>query len=537
MKLIKTVMIMFIVLPSVFLSAQQISIIPEPSSISLSAGHFELCKDTRIIADDKLIAKARQLADFLRPATGFDITSGQVSPGDNVIVIKLNQGPAKSSIESYELQVKPKAIIITANTQSGIFYGIQTLRQLLPPQIFSTTQFDGVKWTVPCCQITDNNRFQWRGLMIDISRHFFDKQVLKGIIDQMAAQKLNRLHLHLSDNEAWRVEIKSYPRLTTEGAKGCYSNSDAPIRFLSRKDVKELVRYARDRHILIIPEFDVPGHSAAVTRTYSELDGGHRTLNISSEDTSRFVKTVIKELQELFETDYIHVGGDEVRGHQWHKRDDMKAAVKKHNLKNVKELEAKFNCDVADYVVSIGVRPIGWDDTSDHNVNKNNIVQWWRCLQPNKRDEAIKNGYDMIISPPDYIYFDYPYVKGECGAHWEGMRNGGNSTELIYNWEPVPVGLSAIQEKQILGIEACLWSEFIDSPHLLEFMLYPRLSAVAEVAWASKGKKDWKNFEQKMALQLDRYKVQNINYRIPGLKKEERKKQQPEAYRKRLQKK
>ncbi len=346
----------------------------------------------------------------------------------------------------------------------------------------------------------------------------------------MADHKLNRLHLHLSDNPAWRIEINEYPKLTTIGAIGNQHDPNAPAQFLTEKQGRELAEYARKRFITIIPEVDMPGHSGAVARAYPELDGGKNTLNVASEKTAQFIDVVVNRLTDIFNTKYFHFGSDEVSKTNWMNLPDTKAKMKELGFKEPHELEGWFDRRTAKSILDKNLVPVAWDEASDFGVDSKTIVQWWRCLQPEKLVEALDRGHQVIISPADYVYFDYPYNKEEFGARWEGMRNGGNSTELVYNWKPVPSAITNEESAQVLGVEFCVWTESIRSEKRLEYMIFPRISAFAEVAWSPEENRNWDEFQKKLERQEKRYESQGFNFRKTDIPDKDRPRIQPEGF-------
>lgn len=515
-----------IILGFLSLKLEAANIIPQPQKMKLGKGQFTLRASTTIAADKGSSQAARWFMSQVKKSTDYKLTTKSMKSAH----IQLRVKKGEMGEEAYTLKVTGRKVTITAGGRAGVFYGCQSLLQLFPAEIYSKTPASGIEWTAPVVKIADSPKYEWRSFMIDLSRHYFPMDLLKDYVDWMAMHKLNRFHLHLTDSPAWRMEIKAYPKLTTIGAKGSKSDKNAPAQFYTQKEMKELVRYAKKRHVIVIPEIDMPGHFAAAARAYPELDGGAATLNVTAPATQKFLDAVFKEVREVFDTPYIHYGSDEVRHHNWDGRADMKAAMKKLGLKNQHELEAWFDRKVAKDLLDKGFIPMAWDEAADFGIDKRAIVQWWRCLQPEKLVSAVKKGYKTIISPADFSYFDYPYVKGEYGGPWEGMRNGGNSSKLIYNWQPIPKELSEEEAKNIIGFEACLWSEFIRDRKRAEFMSFPRMSAFAEQSWGRKDGQSFEQFEEKLKTQILRYKILGINYRIPDLTTEERKKQQPEAF-------
>ena len=507
---------------------QQSMIIPQPSHQKISEGRFMISSKTSIIGDIRLKEVGEYLSQTLSTITGhkFSFIAGSGELEKNTIVLLIDTSVLND--EGYRLSIKPAAIVISGKDEKGVFYGIQSLKQLFPAETGKVHQQNSI--AVHCTEIEDTPRFAWRGMMLDLSRHFIGVEEIKRLMDAMADHKLNRLHLHLSDNPAWRIEIKEYSKLTTSGATGNQHNPKAPEQFLTEKQGRELAEYARRRFITIVPEVDMPGHSGAVARAYPELDGGENTLNVTSEKTATFIDVVLTRLTDIFNTKYFHFGSDEVTKTKWMDIPDTKAKMKELGFKEPHELEGWFDRRTAKSILDKGLLPVAWDEASDFGVDRRTIVQWWRCLQPEKLVEALNRGHEVIISPADYVYFDYPYNKQEFGAGWEGMRNGGNSTELVYNWKPVPSTITNEARSRILGVEFCVWTEFIRSEKRLEYMIFPRISAFAEVAWSSEENRNWSGFQKKLERQEKRFESQGLNFRKPGIPDKDRPRIQPEGF-------
>ena len=492
------------------------AIIPQPKDMTVGPGEVQLTGDTAILAPDEAVPIAKYLQARIASATGmlWTINSGDIAAMS--IIFKRSLEEAGSG-ESYTLEVDRTAITITASEKSGLFYGVQTLLQLLPAQIYGDSPGDITELVIPELIIVDQPRFQWRGLLVDVSRHFVTKPRLFKLIDSMAMHKLNVLHLHLTDDPGWRIEIDKYPKLTEVGAIGNRSDPDATAEFFTRKDIKELVAYAAVRHIEIVPEIDMPGHAGAAARSYPEYFDGNVTFNIGKTETYGFIEDILDEVMALFPGPYLHFGGDELRNHYLEELPEVRELMREHNYQTIEQAEGHFDRHIASYIIKAGKTPIAWDEVTNYDLNRKTIIQWWRGLKPEMLRAAIAQGYQVIMSPVDHVYLDYPQAPGEPGAPWEGNHNGPNSLELIYQWEPVPGYCSTAQEKQILGIEAALWTEFIRTEDYMEYMTYPRLSAVAEVAWSEKDHKDMVEFSQRLTVQYQRYEAMDINYRIPGV--------------------
>jgi hexosaminidase len=491
------------------------AIIPWPKSVTSHSGSFRLNTCRGIAATDAAKSSAVYLQDILRTA-GLDIELSHRDDGGKGLIklIVSDQFNAKC-VEAYRLNVEQDQITIEARGPAGVFYGVQSLLQLLPPEVYGRSK-SASTWTVPAVEIDDAPRFIWRGLMIDISRHFFGKTALTKVLDRMAMHKLNTLHLHLTDNTGWRIEIVGYPKLTQIAAKGDYSDPSRTAQFLSRQDIKELIDYAAVRNIQIVPEIDMPGHARAAARAYPEFFDGDATFNPGNPKTFEFVQDILGQVAELFPSAYLHFGGDEVREHHWNDMPGMREFMAMHDCRNLHEVEAYFDRSVADFLVSKGKTPIGWDEVAGCGVNSQTVIQWWRGRQPEVRDKAIKDGFRLIISPADPVYLDYSNAMGEPGAPGEGNDNGPNSLEAIYNWEPIPDEFSTEECSRVLGVEAAVWTEYIETERYMEYMTFPRLAALAEVAWSPKKSRNQKQFLDRVDVQCHRYEALDINYRIPG---------------------
>ncbi|GGW29872.1 beta-N-acetylhexosaminidase [Arenibacter certesii] len=502
-----------------------LSIIPQPKEIKVYEGSFGLSASTQLVFHSE---EQHRVADYfvreLQKQYGFSPQVGGVAGEINKLVLVQSDVLAP---EAYELEVDDAAITINASSEAGYFYAFQTLLQMAPvlegKSELSILEIDQVS-------IVDEPRFKWRGAMLDISRHFFGPKVIKQLIDQMAAHKMNRLHLHLTDDTGWRIEIKEYPKLHEIGSRGDRTNPDGPPMYLTEEEAKEITAYANERQIVIIPEVDVPGHSGAIEKAYPAFSGGNNTLNIANEDAVAMIQAVMHRVASLFNTSYVHFGSDEVRHHNWESRPDMLAKMKELGLKDQREFEGWFDRNMADFLLESGLKPIAWDEASSLGVNKNTILQWWRGEYPDILYDAAESGYDIILSPVDYLYLDYTSNLKEAGAIWEGLHNGANSMEAIYHWNPIPETFTDAMASQVLGVEAGIWTEFISDKSRLEYMTYPRLSAVAEKAWTYEDNLDWELFQERLIKQYKRYENEGINYRIPQLSLEQRKIKQPEAF-------
>jgi hexosaminidase len=358
-------------------------------------------------------------------------------------------------------------------------------------------------------EINDAPRFQWRGLLIDEGRHFFGKPVLLKIIDEMARYKLNSLKLHLTDYEGWRVEIPAYPKLTQVG-----SLVDGKPEFFTTADIRDIVEFAAKRHIMVIPEIEMPGHAGAAARSYPEFfnkDGS--AFDPANPKTYDFIRGILTDVARQFPAPYLDFAGDEVGDEMWKGMADVDQLKAEQGLKTNQDIQAYFGRSVAAIIESLGKRPMAWDEQVEAQAPKNVIIQWWRRDRPDVLKTAAQEGHDLVISPADELYFDYHQGPGEPGAPWEGNKGGPQSIEKMLAWEPVPDGFTPEESAHVLGIEACVWTEFIQSERYLQFMTFPRLLALAEIAWRTKGPRDQKEFEERLAPHIDALRAKGINAR------------------------
>jgi hexosaminidase len=463
------------------------AVIPAPAHTSSGAGAFALTPSTPVFGAGRASETAAQLAAALDLKTG---------AGRSGIVLALVPSTAELKGEGYRLRVTPKEIRIEAPTEAGLFYGAQTLRQL------AAAVGTG---PIPAVDITDAPRFAWRGVLIDVARHFYSKEVLMRVMDQMAYYKLNVLHLHLTDYEGWRFTVPDYPKLT-EGEDG---------QFYGEADIKALVTYAQARHITIVPEIETPAHSGAAATAYPQFYDAHHNINPANPESYKFLTAVFTRAAELFPSPYLHFGGDELGDSGWDALPEVEALRKEKALNGPYAVEGYFDRRVAEIIRGLGRTPMAWDEAQSAGVSadKSMVIEWWRKSHPEARDQAVQAGADLVLSPVDELYLDYPQAYGEPGAPWEGNDNGPTSLAKILAWEPIPAGYSAAQAAHIRGVEASLWTEFIQSEKYLQFMLFPRLLAVSEVAWSPAGHRDRAEFEGRLQPHIERLRAQGVNAR------------------------
>lgn len=505
---------------------ESIAIIPEPVSIQKGNGVFMLPDQLTIysIADKEVLQLAADLKNRLATVTGKSVTvvTGN-SPAAKAISLLLTKDKTIHP-EGYRLSVTSKGIQVSAAKPSGIFYGIQTLYQLLPPEIYQSSKAGNKNWVVPAVSIEDYPRFGWRGLMLDVSRHFFTVAQVKDFIDQMVKYKFNLLHLHLTDDQGWRLQIKSLPKLTEVGAwrvdkTGKFGTFSKPEPgepktyggFYTHEEVKELVKYAADRFVNILPEIDIPGHSLAAIASYPDLTctpgtyavnsgeqfmvwpggGGHfyglldNTLCPAKEKVYDFLDKVFTEVAELFPFAYIHIGGDETARNFWEKSELIKELMQKENLKDLDEVQSYFVKRVVKIVAAKGKKVIGWDEILQGGLAPGAAVMSWRGMKGGI--EAAKQGHEVVMSPTDYAYLDY--MQGD--AVMEPPVYATLRLSKAYQFEPVPEGIDA---SLIKGGQANLWTEQVYNTRHLQYMIWPRAMAIAEALWSPRNKKNWDDF-------------------------------------------
>jgi alpha-L-fucosidase 2 len=511
------------------LMAAEVNLIPRPTKLTSRAGNFTLRKAPVIAAPATLANEARHLTELLTTATGWRPTVSQTLSAD--ITLRLNSSLSDLGDEGYALRVTPQGALIEAAKPAGVFYGIQTLRQLLPVEIDSPQPVTGVKWSMPCVEIRDVPRFGWRGFMLDSCRHFQSVETVKLVIDQMARQKINRLHWHLTEDEAWRIEVPGYPELTAKGAWRSGREDGKEVAryggFYSVKDIKEIVAYARLRHVLVYPEIEMPGHSTAAIYAYPQYgcDGkpvipgapgelgiasfsanGRRAFCPSRPETYQFLEDVSLKISALFETPYIHIGADEVPREQWDQCPRCKAFIEKEKLRDNVGLQHFFGKRMSAFLRKHGKQPIYWGVDLEHGIPEGMIVQGWH---PGESAIAAKNGFGTINSDCRGTYLDFPAGPADTG--YGSPYLGTLPIEAVYKFEPVPAGLTPEQARLVMGSEAALWTEYVPE-HKLTTKIFPRMFAFAEIVWSERQPRDFQEFKQRMTPHLQRLELVNIPY-------------------------
>ena len=547
--LIKNTLLGFACLLSSSIFAQNPSIIPAPSKAIYPQGAYTLSKSIVIAGpkNDALSISYANLTDKLTRVAGRKV-QWLLDQNDGAslaaIRFKLNSKPdAALGNEGYQLISDTKGVQITANKAVGLFYGIQTLLQLMPKEIESNTAVSGIKWSIAYANISDTPRFAWRGIMLDVARHFFTKDEVKRFIDEMVAYKYNVLHWHLTDDEGWRVEIKSFPNLTVKGAYnvkkvGHFTDFSKPLPneprtyggFYTQEDIKEIVKYGQERFVNIMPEIDVPGHSMAAIASYPELSCTPEAVNYqvisgepfidwstdhpialqdntlcpANEKVYTFLDKVMGEVSSLFPFEYIHMGGDECPKNYWDKNPQILAMRKELGLKNSQEVQAHFVRKLEKIITSKGKRMMGWDEILEGGgLPKSTAVMSWRGMDGGI--QAAKEGHEVVMTPSNHVYIDL--MQGDKAIEppvYKTVRLRDS-----YAFEPVPAG---VDTKLVKGGQANLWSEQLFNYRHLQYMTYPRSFAIAEALWSEPANRNWDNFAGRVEAHMARFDVAQKKY-------------------------
>jgi hexosaminidase len=496
-------------------AAAEIAVTPRPVAVTPLQGVFQMDSSIMLAADPRAPQASRLLSHQLALKS-----AASIKACGNCVHITVVPGLAVPSDEGYVLEVTPNSVEIRGKGPAGAYYGAQSLLQLLN----SAKQ-------VPCVRIEDYPRFQWRGVLLDPARHFIPKQAVLKFIDEFAAQKMNVLHLHLTDDQGWRVEIRKYPRLTEVGSmrKETRAGHEREAKgfdgkphggFYSQADIREIVAYAADRFVSILPEIEMPGHAQAALAAYPELGNTGEKLEVFTrwgvnknvfnvnESTILFLQNVLDEVLMLFPNKFIHVGGDEVPFDQWKASPAAQARMKELGLKSEAELHGYFIRRMDQFLTKRGRRLVGWDEILEGGVDRSATVMSWRG---NKGGiAAARLGHDVVMAPNSHTYFDYYQAK----SPGEPLAIGGFvPLEKVYEFDPVPPELTAEEGRRILGTQGQLWSEYMPTPERVEYMAFPRSTALAEVAWTPKARTDYADFLRRLRGFEQRWKSRGVNFR------------------------
>jgi len=529
----------------------EIAIIPRPSSVVRATGEFRLSPQTIIIADRADSLPARRLSRDLAPATGFDlpVRFTNVSSGNRIVFQRAPARDTSFGAEGYRLAVKPGVVTITSAAPAGAFYAVQSIRQLLPAAIFRDAPVSGVEWTMPAVTIIDRPQFSWRGMHLDVSRHFMPKEFVKKYIDLLALHKMNTFHWHLTDDQGWRIEIKKYPRLTEIGAwrsqtlighspgRDTTHNTYDTKRhggFYTQDDIREIVAYAHERFVRIVPEIEMPGHSQAAIAAYPSLGNFGDTVRVwdqwgvtprilnPSDTTIAFMQDVLTEVMSLFPGEFIHIGGDEAIKPEWKASPRAQAKIRalgitpsdSANPRDVRaenELQSWFITQMDKFLTAHGRRLIGWDEILEGGLAPNAAVMSWRGIQGGIA--AARAGHDVVMAPGDHTYFDHYQTRNTAE---EPLAIGGFlPLDTVYAYNPVPADLEPRFTQHILGAQGQVWTEYIEGPKNVEYMAFPREAALAEVLWTAPSLRDFADFSARLTQHLARLQALDVNYRPP----------------------
>lgn len=509
-----------------------INIVPKPLEMKLNQGAFRFTKDTKLVAANDQTQVFEVLQNKFVSAAGWNLGVVNTAPSSNFVQLSTDVSLPE---EAYNLKVTENQVIIYASGHNGFLYGLETIRQLLPVAIESKNVVSNMNWDIPNVEIKDSPRFKWRGFMLDVSRHFFDKDYVMETIDQLAFLKMNTLHLHLVDDQGWRIEIKKYPKLTEVGGFRV-DQEDKPWNarptpelgkettyggFYTQEDIKEIVAYAESRGITVVPEIEMPAHVMSAIAAYPELSCFQKPIMVPSggvwpiteiycpgkETTFEFLENVLLEVMELFPSRYIHVGGDEATKTNWEKCTDCKKRIQEEGLENVEELQSYFIRRMERFLSSKGRTLLGWDEILEGGLAPGATVMSWRGVKGGL--EASEAGHDVVMTPNSHCYFDY--YQGDQDA--EPLAWGGNlPLSKVYQFDPVVEGMSEEQAKHVLGGQANLWTEYVPTKAQAEYMTYPRLAALAEAVWSSKDNRNWDDFSNRVSSLFQRYGIMGVNY-------------------------
>ncbi|SNZ00434.1 beta-N-acetylhexosaminidase [Flagellimonas pacifica] len=515
----------------------EVAIIPKPALQEVGEGYFEINEGTQVsVENEEQEAVAKRFFSQFEMVSGW-MPSVDMSTTGNILFVT----DSTLEEEAYELEVKTTTITIKASSGVGFFYALQSLKQLLPASFYGEKLQSNVVWGVPTVSIKDKPAFGWRGYMLDVSRHFFDVDQVKEVLDFMAESKLNRFHWHLTDDQGWRLEIKSYPKLTEIGAWRVDHNTTdetvsnwwgRPVQkpgekptyggFYTQEEIKEIIAYAKERYIEVIPEIDMPGHAQATIAAYPEIGcvnaapyvatGGvakNNTYNPGKEETFVFAEKMLNEVMDLFPFKYVHIGGDECNKEQWKIDPYAQQRIKSEGLKDEFELQSYFIKRIENIINARGRIMIGWDEILEGGLAPNATVMSWRGEKGGI--EALKAGHEVIMTPSSYCYIDLKQ------GHDDLEPNLGYSRLLLsraYNYHVIPDSLTSEEGRLIKGIQANLWTESISDWGKLTYMTFPRLYAIAENGWTAQKNKDWNDFTNRLETQFARLDEQNVRYAV-----------------------
>ena len=505
-----------------------LDVIPQPQEIVLARDTtpFIIDRSTTIVypaTNEKMHRTADFLATFIKEMTGTEVRVSDKEKSSNAIILAVDS--TMGHPEGYKLQITPEKVLLTGGSEAGVFYGIQTIHKALP------ILKDGkVAAALPAGTVTDFPRFRYRGFMIDVGRHFFPVSYLKQMIDLMALHNINYFHWHLTEDQGWRIEIKKYPKLTEIGSKRDSTIIDWETKkfdgkphsgFYTQDEAREIVRYAADRFITVVPEIDLPGHTTAALASYPELGctGGPYKVLCSfgvfpdvlcagNDQTLQFTKDVLDEIMDIFPSEYIHIGGDECPKSRWEKCPKCQAKIKelgikalpKHSKEN--QLQTYFMSELEKEINAHGRRMLGWDEVLEGGLTPNSTIMSWRGIQGGI--EAARQHHDVIMTPIQRLYFSNPRINKMTGFEWMNR---------VYNFEPVPAELTDAEKKFVIGTQGCIWTEWTADSTKMEWQILPRMAALSEIQWTLPEHKNFERFMERLPEMLKIYSSLDYGYR------------------------
>lgn len=505
-----------------------LDVIPQPQEIVLArdTAPFIIDRSTTIVypaTNEKMHRTADFLATFIKEMTGTEVRVSDKEKSSNAIILAVDS--TMGHPEGYKLQITPEKVLLTGGSEAGVFYGIQTIHKALP------ILKDGkVAAALPAGTVTDFPRFRYRGFMIDVGRHFFPVSYLKQMIDLMALHNINYFHWHLTEDQGWRIEIKKYPKLTEIGSKRDSTIIDWETKkfdgkphsgFYTQDEAREIVRYAADRFITVVPEIDLPGHTTAALASYPELGctGGPYKVLCSfgvfpdvlcagNDQTLQFTKDVLDEIMDIFPSEYIHIGGDECPKSRWEKCPKCQAKIKelgikalpKHSKEN--QLQTYFMAELEKEINAHGRRMLGWDEVLEGGLTPNSTIMSWRGIQGGI--EAARQHHDVIMTPIQRLYFSNPRINKMTGFEWMNR---------VYNFEPVPAELTDAEKKFVIGTQGCIWTEWTADSTKMEWQILPRMAALSEIQWTLPEHKNFERFMERLPEMLKIYSSLDYGYR------------------------
>lgn len=507
-------------------SANAVCVIPRPLKVHVGAGVFRLTAATQIQASPEAMPIGTFLKDLLTPATGFSLALGEVVPDrqhSNTILLTTSMKLSALSDEGYELEIRPDIVVIRAAKPAGLFYGVQTLRQLLPPALEHHSVASDVKWEIPVATIVDQPRFRWRGMHLDVARHIFPTDFVKRYIDLLAMHKMNVLHWHLTDDQGWRIEIMKYPKLTEVGsqrrstplAHDPQRSDESPYGgFYTQDEIRDVVSYAAARFVTVVPEIDIPGHVLAALASYPELgctEGPYQVGTRWQVETDimcagkthvySFVEGVFEEVLDLFPSEFIHVGGDECPRSRWDDCRHCQALIAEKGLQNSDALQGYFTNRLGAMLRARGRQLIGWDEILDGKPSPECAIMCWRNSGTGRA--AARAGHVVVMAPAAMCYFSISQQPAYV------------TLERVYGFNPIPLDLSPEEGDRIRGVEGCIWTEGIAIPSEVEYLALPRMSALAEVAWSQSEARDLNDFKRRLIALEQRFEILGLNFYNP----------------------